>query len=627
MSELLRRWLRDDVGVTQHVDSFESAFASGFLFGEILARCNVQPDFAKFVNKNTPDARINNFTRLQVRRRGRLLRGLLLDAARPARGSRSRRRAARVPDETRASRHVGPTRETSFGSVNPRNIVRFPGFARLSRARSSPRRARTHAIPNHHPHIIFDDHQPSLQTLGVPLDARAVTSIVREERGVATRLLVQLKSVLDAMVRDVEQSKRAGVSALARSASLPTKPSLSVAQSHRGVGAFNSRLSTRRDADAKIFNDVVRARETRPNALMETSRVRAFLAEGERQKAEAAEAVRNRKIGISNRHADRRVEAVNAFNKTREAKAVRAASEYATHAEILRARADAERREIEIEMALEEKERLARVAREEREGEEALRGLDAFEKNLSRNAAGRKARQESSGTSGLGIPGGSRRDPREHLAAMRASLPDPRAMQREGERTIRRIKSDRSEEALARSAERRRRKLDAERERAGATAEARRREDELLATLAVKSKQETRVAERLSALERERDVMRDNRRDRDARYDAQRRADWERRSPRGEDGSAAARGLPRGRGGCGGGHRRRALRERARAPRGCPAVRGGRGARYRRAGVPLRGSTARRRRSSCRGASTASGPGCWWRASRSPSRCPRARRR
>ena len=34
-----------------------------------------------------------------------------------------------------------------------------------------------------------------------------MTSIVREERGVATRLLVQLKSVLDAMVRDVEQSK------------------------------------------------------------------------------------------------------------------------------------------------------------------------------------------------------------------------------------------------------------------------------------------------------------------------------------------------------------------------------------------------------------------------------------
>ena len=316
--------------------------------------------------------------------------------------------------------------------------------------------------------------------------------------------------------------------------------------------------------------------------------MRAFLQEGERQKAEAAEAVRNRKIGISNRHADRRVEAVNAFNKTREAKAVRAASEYATHAEILRARADAERREIEIEMALEEKERLARVAREEREGEEALRGLDAFEKNLSRNAAGRKASDESSGTSGLGIPGGSRRDPREHLAAMRASLPDPRAMQREGERTIRRIKSDRSEEALARKERGGGGKLDAERERAGAAAEARRREDELLATLAVKSKQETRVAERLSALERERDVMRDNRRDRDALL-------------RG----AAARGL-----GGGAAPRRRWQRSGARltartrlrrrtsttrSPRASASAARmsggswGRGARYRRAGVPLRG--------------------------------------
>ena len=381
-----------------------------------------------------------------------------------------------------------------------------------------------------------------MQKLGVPLDARAVTSIVREERGVASRLLVQLKSVLDAMVRDVEQSKRRGVSELARSASLPTRPTLSVAESHRGVGAFNSRLSTRRDADAKIFNDVVRAREARPNALMETARVRSFLAEGERQRAEAEEAARDRRVGVSNRTIDRRVESVNAFNATREAKAARAAAEYATHAEILRARAGAERREIEIEMALEEKARVSRLARDEREGEEALRGLDAFEKNLSRRgqdgasleSPARLGARKSLAVSNETLAGEGRissrgsADPREHIAAMRASLPDPRALRREGERTLRRIKSDRSEEALARAErERRRRKLDAHRERADAAAEARRREDELLATLAFKSKQETRVAERLREIERERDVMRDNRRDRDARYEAQRRADWE----------------------------------------------------------------------------------------------------
>ena len=355
--------------------------------------------------------------------------------------------------------------------------------------------------------------------------------MVREERGAASRLLVQLKSVLDAMVRDVEQSKRRDVSELARSASLPSRPTLSITESHRGVGAFNSRLKTRRDADAKIFGDVVRARETSNNALMETARVSHFIQEGERQKQEAEQAVLSRRLGLSNVQIDRRIDSVNAFNATREARAVRMASEYATHAEILRARADAEKREIEIEMALAEKARVGKLAREEEEGEEALRGLDAFEKNLSRHVGSRSsfggATRESLDTTVSNITTGTQ-DPRLHLAAMRASLPDPRALQREGERTIRRIKSDRSEEALARKErERRRRKLDADRERAGEAAEARRREDELLATLAFKSKQETRVAERLRALERERDIMRDNRRDRDARYEAQRRADWE----------------------------------------------------------------------------------------------------
>ena len=107
-----------------------------------------------------------------------------------------------------------------------------------------------------------------------------------------------------------------------------------------------------------------------------------FIQEGERQKQEAEQAVLSRRLGLSNVQIDRRIDSVNAFNATREARAVLTASEYATHAEILRARADAEKREIEIEMALAEKARVGKLAREEEEGEEALRGLDAFEKNL-----------------------------------------------------------------------------------------------------------------------------------------------------------------------------------------------------------------------------------------------------
>ena len=153
MSELLRRWLRDDVGVTQHVDSFESAFASGFLFGEILARCNVQPDFAKFVNKNTPDARINNFTRLQVRR----FSGDFLEATRSTppdsfavRGRADTPRAS--TDGTRARPDLGP-RETSFGSVNSFRRTRSPRFVFVSPPRRSPRRRRALSLPRRVVHL------------------------------------------------------------------------------------------------------------------------------------------------------------------------------------------------------------------------------------------------------------------------------------------------------------------------------------------------------------------------------------------------------------------------------------------------------------------------------------------
>jgi hypothetical protein len=40
--------------------------ASGYVLGEIFYRCQMQPDFDKFVDRTHPDAMINNFTRLQV---------------------------------------------------------------------------------------------------------------------------------------------------------------------------------------------------------------------------------------------------------------------------------------------------------------------------------------------------------------------------------------------------------------------------------------------------------------------------------------------------------------------------------------------------------------------------------
>ncbi len=41
-------------------------FANGFLWGRLFSHFQLQPDFDKFDDKRTPDAMVNNFTRLQV---------------------------------------------------------------------------------------------------------------------------------------------------------------------------------------------------------------------------------------------------------------------------------------------------------------------------------------------------------------------------------------------------------------------------------------------------------------------------------------------------------------------------------------------------------------------------------
>ena len=397
----------------------------------MLARCNLQPDFAKFVDKNTPDARINNYTRLQ----------------------------------------------------------------------------------------------PTLAKLGVPLDTRVVTSLVREERGVASRLVYRLKSVVDSVVRDVERSKRGTIGTLAKTTAVPTRSNAVLTESHRSVGAFNTAKAARASADAKIFEDTIRAAEAKPNHLMEEAAVSRFRAEGERQDRDVFEHTMTIRAGHNAHVASRRTKELNAFNARRETKAVEVAAEYATHAELLEARREVEKREVEIELALEEKARLRRARAGEAAKDEAMGDIDDFERRLERVKG---ASKPGEGDRGLGSQPPAHRDPAAHLEAMRSNMPDARELRRRGEKTVAKIK-DKRQEALAarRERDRRRHKLLVDQSRAAEEAERARREEELLATLGARSMQETRVAERLKSLELERDRMRSNRADRDRRYEEQRAADWE----------------------------------------------------------------------------------------------------
>jgi len=66
MSEILCRWLNEEVGLSDYVDSsnFEQQLESGYLLGELLDRYELQTDFSRFRNEESSEAKLNNFKRL-----------------------------------------------------------------------------------------------------------------------------------------------------------------------------------------------------------------------------------------------------------------------------------------------------------------------------------------------------------------------------------------------------------------------------------------------------------------------------------------------------------------------------------------------------------------------------------
>ncbi|EQC29643.1 hypothetical protein SDRG_12647 [Saprolegnia diclina VS20] len=65
MSELLLRWLNDEVQLSVVVTEFEATFASGYLLGEVLFKANQQHNFGDFVSSDSADAKIVNFCLLE----------------------------------------------------------------------------------------------------------------------------------------------------------------------------------------------------------------------------------------------------------------------------------------------------------------------------------------------------------------------------------------------------------------------------------------------------------------------------------------------------------------------------------------------------------------------------------
>lgn len=67
MTDILCRWMNEELRLSQVVEpkTFAKAFSSGYLFGEILHKYQLQNDFHMFMKKERSISMLNNFTRLE----------------------------------------------------------------------------------------------------------------------------------------------------------------------------------------------------------------------------------------------------------------------------------------------------------------------------------------------------------------------------------------------------------------------------------------------------------------------------------------------------------------------------------------------------------------------------------
>ena len=63
--ELLRSWVNEDLKLSRNVSSFEMDMANGYLIGEILSRHGLLRSMDALQDKQTPNAKIHNFTVVQ----------------------------------------------------------------------------------------------------------------------------------------------------------------------------------------------------------------------------------------------------------------------------------------------------------------------------------------------------------------------------------------------------------------------------------------------------------------------------------------------------------------------------------------------------------------------------------
>lgn len=420
MSDILKRWLEDDVGLA--VNSFEKDFASGYLFGQLFSRYNLQPDVGQFDAKRMPDTMISNFTRLQ----------------------------------------------------------------------------------------------PTFQKLGIPMDTRVANALIREEPGVAARLLYSIKQNVTNLNKSLSSFQHTGNLGRSLGASVSPSRVFLDAQQH------NSKKEAYQTGAHRHFEDTMRSQALNANALMESMHLAQYTAEGQRQnQAVLAGMLKERSQKLGERSMFRATQ-LGKLSSARSDKTQKLLRDDAVHASLVKRKEDIEREELRVELALAEKARRKKLEELQHSSRDVNAGIDAFEVNMKRLVRGDQAEGEEA----LAPPAG--KSPLEHMEKVKSRAVATAKLLEDTAAYMRSVKDARADDVAAkREREARRRKMVVEQQAGAAEAERKAQSESLLASLQRQSAEEQRLAARLWQVGQEKEAMRENRALRERQYTERRERDWE----------------------------------------------------------------------------------------------------
>ena len=356
----------------------------------------------------------------------------------------------------------------------------------------------------HEPNVCVENYGRLLKTfarIGVTFDVPTAEALMRRSKGVAPRLLYNIKAALEALDKQVDpQARTAG-----------TRKGLSqleVTQSRLAVkddGVYKKLMDTQ-------FETLMRAKADNKNVLLEGVHTLKFVEEKARQAQSASgsarEAQQRREEAIKNRRDGQ----LTKMASQRAAKAAQLEADLAKFAALKERRKALERADMASQQAAANTALSKSLKHVKAVKEDVLGGLDGFEANLERLGLNKapELTEEEKAIVKDGRLDATNRD--AHLSSLREKLPDGKALAKEGEIYVKRLaeaKKVAERERLEREIRRRKVALgvaEAQRDR-----ERRRSEQEMVESMQRKSAEELAVQAQLEQLKKEKDVLRDGR--------------------------------------------------------------------------------------------------------------------